>query len=136
MSTKKAWDTAFDTDVNQRLFPLKRDDSDYSVAHPVDLEGVDFRKEAWKATQEEERRTRSNKLAREPATRKILAKPVARRTGFVAPKGRFVVIPKGNIPEMFRAIATKKAGRGLRRTHTKNNRKKSPKRNRSHKKNK
>jgi hypothetical protein len=137
MSTKKAWDTAFDTDVNQRPFSLTRDDSDYSIAHPVDLENVDFRKEAWKATQEEERRTRSNRLARENASRTVTAKTVPRGTKpTVLPKGRYVVIPRGNIPEMFRALATKKAGRGLRRTHTKNGRKKPIKRNRSHKQNK
>jgi len=136
MATKKSWDTAFDTDVNHRLFQLKRDDSDYSVADPVDLENVDFRKEAWKATQEEENRTRSNRLARENASRTVTAKTVPRSKGAVPPKGRFVVIPKSNIPAMFSVLATKKAGRGLRRTNTKNNNKKYIKRKRSRKQNK
>jgi hypothetical protein len=114
----------------KRVFPLMRSDSNYSTAYPVDMEGVDFRAEALKATRDEERKTRvRNMLSADRAARAtqkatvvprvIRTPPPAARPG-VAPYAPVKVVPRGNLPVMFNL--TKKAGllgRSLRKKHTK-----------------
>ena len=112
------------------VFPLTRSDSNYSTAYPVDLEGVDFRSEALKATRDEERKTRVRKMIdadraaratqKAPVMARLIRSPAPTvRTG-VAPSAPLKVVPRGNLPVMFKL--TKKAGllgRSLRKKNTK-----------------
>jgi hypothetical protein len=114
------------------VFPLTRSDSNYSTAYPVDLEGVDFRSEALKATRDEERKTRVRKMIdadraaratqKAPVMARVMATPPPKaRVGVAAPPGApLKVIPRGNLPVIFKL--TKKAGlvrHGLRKKQTK-----------------
>ena len=114
------------------VFPLTRSDSNYSTAYPVDLEGVDFRSEALKATRDEERKTRVRKMMdadraaratqKAPIMARVMATPPPKaRIGVAAPPGApLKIIPRGTLPVMFKL--TKKAGlvrHGLRRKQSK-----------------
>jgi hypothetical protein len=112
------------------IFPLMRSDSNYSTAYPVDMEGVDFRAEALKATRDEERKTRvRNMLSADRAARATQKATVVPRVVRTPPPGTRLaaipgapvkVVPRGNLPMVFKV--TKKAGllsRSLRKKNTK-----------------
>jgi hypothetical protein len=127
----------------KKVFPLMRSDSNYSTAYPVDMEGVDFRAEALKATRDEERKTRvRNMLSADRAARATQKAPVVARIVRTPPPGVRLaaipgapvkVVPRGNLPVAFNL--TKKAGL-LRRSLRKKNTKKQIKRKGSHNQNK
>jgi len=114
----------------KKVFPLSRSDSNYSTAYPVDMEGVDFRAEALKATRDEERKTRvRNMLNADRAARatqkatvvpRVIATPPPKARPGVAPYAPVKVVVRGNLPVAFNL--TKKAGlvrRRLGKKHTK-----------------
>lgn len=114
----------------KKVFPLSRSDSNYSTAYPVDMEGVDFRAEALKATRDEERKTRvRNMLNADRAARatqkatvvpRVMATPPPKMRVGDAPYAPAKVVPRGNLPAIFKI--TRKAGllgRSLRKKNTK-----------------